>query len=101
MGIGISATLCGINDRQSDGNLCRLGADSRVERGRFGSGRGMSLPWFEYISDSALQQGDLIWRCPWIRVAQASIEQKTELKVDPVHAIVLPQSCDLVLRPNG
>ena len=61
----------------------------------------MNGAWFDYTAKAALQQGDLLWQCPFIQVAQESLETETRFKAENVHAVVMTQSCDLVLRKDG
>jgi hypothetical protein len=61
----------------------------------------MNGAWFDYTSEAAIQQGDLLWKCPLIQVAQESLEAETKFQVENAHAVVMTQSCDLVLRRDG
>ena len=70
----------------------------------------MSQPWFEVVSGSELQQGDVIRRCPvpvipsnWLLAGTASASEDVtapivEIKLETYNVIVLSQSCDLVNR---
>ena len=63
------------------------------------------FPWYDVVEGSELQQGDIFFGCP---VAQPTL---SDLETDPSathdvnvveqNAIVLSQSCDLMLRSGG
>jgi hypothetical protein len=50
------------------------------------------------LKSDELRQGDLLWSCPRVRLTTAALTQDNESTVETVHAVVLTQSCDLVVR---
>lgn len=54
--------------------------------------------WYELVRSDELRQGDLLWGCPRVRLTTAALTQGKESKVETVHAVVLTQSCDLLVR---
>lgn len=59
----------------------------------------MADEWFEIVSGSALEQGDILLECPVYSLASdAVIEEGAEVTtyIEPIDAIILSQSCDLV-----
>lgn len=63
----------------------------------------MSYPWYAVVQGAELQQGDILAGCPVLRPLFTNVQASTiaDVKVNRRTGIVLTQSCDLVLRPDG
>jgi hypothetical protein len=57
--------------------------------------------WYERVEGEELHQGDLLWNCPRARLTPAAIAGAEATAIHRVQAVVLTQSCDLVIRANG
>jgi hypothetical protein len=60
-------------------------------------------PWFGVVRGSVLEQGDLLPGCPrFILPPEAGrLDGNIHLSREAVEAIILSQSCDLAVRPDG
>ena len=60
-------------------------------------------PWYRVVRGSDLEQGDLLRGCPRFVIPPHAMGDDAELIVtrETVDAIVLTQSCDLAVRPDG
>jgi hypothetical protein len=60
-------------------------------------------PWYEVVSGSGLQQGDILADCPLFKPPLKTLLGQGEqaVGVTPQNAIVMSQSCDLEVRPDG
>lgn len=61
------------------------------------------FPWYSLVSGAELEQGDLLLGCP--RFVLSGVAPAAGGPVgaveNKVHAVVLTQSCDLAVRPDG
>jgi hypothetical protein len=61
-----------------------------------------AYPWYGIVAGSELAQGDLLLSClRFVMPADANRLECVTLTRETVDAIVLTQSCDLVVRPDG
>jgi hypothetical protein len=60
-------------------------------------------PWYQVVRGSDLAQGDLLLGCPRFVIPLDANRAETGLTLtrETVDAIVLTQSCDLAIRPEG
>ena len=60
-------------------------------------------PWYQVVRGNDLAQGGLLLGCPRFIIPQDAnhTEASLTLKCETVDAIVLTQSCDLAIRPDG
>lgn len=64
--------------------------------------RQLDYPWFGVVSGTELEQGDLLLNCPRFLLRPVSLESaKVASDRESVNAVVLTQSCDLAIRPDG
>jgi hypothetical protein len=62
-----------------------------------------STSWYEIVSGSELEQGDILIRCPVIVVpsdATRRNEALSEIRIEYEDVVVLTQSCDLAIRAD-
>jgi hypothetical protein len=62
-------------------------------------------PWYDGVKGAELQQGDIFFDCPIAQPPLSALESSSSavenVKVLRYNAIVLSQSCDLVIRKSG
>ena len=61
------------------------------------------FPWYEIVQGIELQQGDLLTACPILKPKFKALTSPGEvtITVNARTGIVLTQSCDLAVRPDG
>ena len=59
-------------------------------------------PWYDLVSGSELQQGDILLKCPLLDMPLAAIDATGDpsIKIQTQNAIILTQSCDLAIRDD-
>ena len=59
--------------------------------------------WYDVVEGAELQQGDFIAGCPVLHPSLSAVAGGTEVEVQFIRrtGIILTQSCDLALRPDG
>ncbi|QIF04643.1 hypothetical protein [Roseimicrobium sp. ORNL1] len=58
-------------------------------------------PWYDLVDGDELQQGDILFACPFYKVVGEPSEGEAELQISEQTAVILTQSCDLALRRDG
>lgn len=61
-------------------------------------------PWYEVVSGTGLEQGDIIRGCPVFLIppeAALESEQDRSVTIEEQNVIVMTQSCDLAMRDDG
>jgi hypothetical protein len=61
-------------------------------------------PWYEAVSGSELEQGDILLACPVFRIPASAVRvgaREAHITVENRNLIVLTQSCDLEVRAGG
>lgn len=60
-------------------------------------------PWFYVVSGDELHQGDILLDCPILRLPRdlTATPGRREVLIERQNAIILTQSCDLVIRADG
>jgi hypothetical protein len=63
----------------------------------------MEFPWYRAVRGSVLEQGDLLIGCPRFVIPVDALDAETDvvLRRETIDAIILTQSCDLAIRPDG
>jgi hypothetical protein len=61
------------------------------------------FPWYSVVQGGVLEQGDLLLGCPrFVLPAEAGrVDGAVSLVRETVDAVILTQSCDLAIRPDG
>ncbi|MFV1964317.1 MAG: hypothetical protein ACC628_02755 [Pirellulaceae bacterium] len=64
---------------------------------------GGQYPWYSVVSGRSLEQGDILFECPVFLIPPDAIRQPGQhaIAVDRQNVIVMTQSCDLAIRPDG
>jgi hypothetical protein len=61
-------------------------------------------PWYSMVSGAEIEQGDILPDCPMIGPIETSVleaESVAEIPVLRLTAIIMSQSCDLIVRSSG
>src|SRR5438477_6872454 len=60
-------------------------------------------PWYTSATGDVIEQGDILLGCPRLVVPVKAVTDPgaAEIEVETVDAIILTQSCDLVIRADG
>ena len=60
-------------------------------------------PWFGVVRERVLEQGDLLRGCPRFALPANAAHVEADLLItrETVDAVILSQSCDLAMRPDG
>jgi hypothetical protein len=63
----------------------------------------LRFPWYDVVEGQELQQGDFIAGCPVLHPSLGAVESTAAVEVQLTRrtGIILTQSCDLALRPDG
>ena len=63
----------------------------------------LRFPWYDVVDGQELQQGDFIANCLVLHPSLGAVEGAAEVEVQLTRrtGIILTQSCDLALRPDG
>jgi hypothetical protein len=65
---------------------------------------GRDYPWYSMVSGHEIEQGDILPNCPMIGPIETAVldaESVAEIPVLRLTAIIMSQSCDLVVRSTG
>ncbi len=63
----------------------------------------LAYPWYGVVHGSTLEQGDLLLGCPRFVIPPDATHEQAGIVLtrETVDAIILTQSCDLAVRPDG
>lgn len=62
-----------------------------------------TYPWYGVVSGQSLEQGDILLDCPVFAIPPEAADNPGQhpVRIDRQHVIVMTQSCDLAIRPDG